>query len=115
MSINFMLIGLRIKELRIQKRMSQAALAEHIDMSATFISHIEAAKKQASLESLVRIANAFGVTVDHLLTGNQTNDSAGYRTDMAHLLDDCTSYEKQIIYDVALAMKKSLHENERLR
>lgn len=112
MSINFVLIGLRIKELRIQKRMSQATLAEHIDMSATFISHIEAAKKQASLESLVRIANALGVTVDHLLIGNQTNDFAEYRTDMAHLLDDCTSYERRVIYGVALATKKSLQENK---
>ena len=115
MSTNFVLIGLRIKELRIQKRMSQATLAEHIDMSATFISHIEAAKKHASLESLVRIANALGVTVDHMLTGNQTNDSAEYRTEMERLLDDCTSYEKQIIYDVAFATKKSLHENKHWR
>lgn len=112
MSINFMLIGLRIKELRIQKRMSQATLAEHIDMSATFISHIEAAKKQASLESLVRIANALEVTVDHFLIGNQTYDPAVYRADMAHLFYDCTRYEKQVIYEVALATKKSLRENK---
>ena len=114
MSINFVLIGMRIKDLRNRKRMSQAALAEYIDMSATFISHIEAAKKQASLESLVRIANALGVTVDHLLTGNQAHDSEEYREEMASLFDGCTSYEKQVIFDVAFATKRSLRENIRL-
>lgn len=52
----------------MQKHISQAVLAEWIDMSVV-ISHIEAAKKRASLETLIRIAEAFGVTVDQLLNG----------------------------------------------
>ena len=49
MSLNFKIIGRRVKESCLQKRMCQAALAERIDMSATYISHIETARKKASL------------------------------------------------------------------
>lgn len=115
MSINFKLIGRRVKESRIQKQMSQAELAERIDMSVSYISHIETAKKQASLESLVRIANVLGITVDHMLSGNQANDPSEYWADLVGIIEDCTSYEKRIIYEIALAAKKSLHENKWLQ
>ncbi len=115
MSVDFTIIGIRVKEYRIHNRMSQADLAERIDMSVTYISHIETAKKRASLEALVRIANALSVTVDYLLSGNQTNDSAEYRTDLTRLIDGCTSYEKRIIYEIAAATKKSLLENKLLQ
>lgn len=115
MALNFKIIGRRIRELRLQKRMSQADLAERIGMSATYISHIETAKKHASLESLVRTADVLGVTVDHLLTGNQANDPAEYKTDLVQLLEDCTSCEKRIIYEIASAAKKSLYNNKWLQ
>ncbi|MGE5417447.1 MAG: helix-turn-helix domain-containing protein [Acidobacteriota bacterium] len=115
MSVNFKIIGTRIKETRILNRMSQAALAERVEMSVTYISHIETAKKQASLKALVRIANVLGVTVDYLLAGNQVNDSAEYRTDLLRLMEGCSSCEKRIIYDIASATKKSLQENKRMQ
>lgn len=111
MPLNLIIIGRRVKESRLQKGISQANLAELIDMSVSYISRIETAKKQASLEALVRIANSLDITVDHLLNGNQKNDLAEYFPDIVQLMEDCTIYEKRIIYDVALAAKKSLLEN----
>jgi len=81
-------------------------------MSVTYISHIETARKQASLEALVRIAYVLDVTVDPILNGNQTSDPAEYRADLAQLLDDCTNCEKRIIYEIALSAKKSLRDNK---
>lgn len=115
MSLNFKIIGLRVKESRLQKRMVQAVLAERINMSVSYISRIETAKKQASLEALVRIANVLGVTVDHFLNGNQANDTEEYRTELVQLLEDCTSYEKRIIYEIAFAVKLSIRNNKWLR
>ena len=112
MSLNYKLIGRRVKEVRRQKQMSQAELAEQTDMSVSYISLVETGKKQASLETLVRIANALGVTVDHMLIGNQTNNPVEYHIDMVRLMEDCTRYEKRIIYEIASAAKKSLRENE---
>lgn len=115
MALNSKFIGRMIKESRIQKQMSQAVLAELIDMSVTYISYIETAKKQASLEALVRIADVLEVTVDNLLNGNLANDSTEYKTELAQLFEDCSSYEKRIVYEIALAAKKSLVENRELQ
>ena len=111
MDINFNLIGSRIKEIRIKRRISQEELAERADLSVSYICHIERAKKKASLTSLVSIANALGVTVDSFLNGNQKRDQTEYHPDLMELFKDCNSYEKRVIYANALALKKNLHEN----
>lgn len=67
------------------------------------------------MNSLVRIADVLGVTVDHLLTGNQVNDPAEYQIDMVRLIEDCTNHERRIIYQIASAAKKSIRENEWLQ
>ncbi len=111
MNGNFKLIGRRVKEARQLHNLSQAQLAELIDMSVSFISHIETAKKQASLESLVRITNALGITVDELLTGNQLYDCVEYQTDFDLLISDCSSYEKRVIFEMVNSIKISLRAN----
>lgn len=115
MMLNFKHIGRQIKKARSNKKITQAALAEQVEMSTTYISHIETAKKQASLEVIVRLANALDVTVDQLLCGHLNSDPLEYHTDMKKILSDCTSYEKVIICEIALATKKILHENQWLK
>ena len=110
--INYPRIGRRIQEIRKMRKMSQADLAEYTNMSVSYISHIETCIKKASLESLVRIANVLGVTVDQLLNGNQVNDRVEYSAELAELLSDCNSCEKRILFEVAIAVKNSLRENE---
>lgn len=73
-SVNHRQIGYRIKEVREQNHLSQAQLAEITDLSVSYISHIENAKRKASLESIIRIVNALGITVDELLAGVQMNN-----------------------------------------
>ena len=104
-----------MKEIRLQRKISQAVLAEWINRSVTYVSHIETAKKHASLETLVMIAEVFGVTVDQLLNGNQKNYLVEYRLEMVQLIEDCTSYEKRIIYEIAFAAKMSVRNNKCLQ
>ncbi len=111
MPINFKRIGRRVKEIRKMRGLSQAELAEQIDVSVTYISHIETASKQASLSALSLIANVLGVTVDTLLNGNQINDPLEYHFDLVELFKDCSGNEKQIIYEIASAMKKCLRND----
>ena len=46
-SVNHRQIGYRIKEVREQNHISQAQLAEMTDLSVSYISHIENAKRKA--------------------------------------------------------------------
>jgi len=113
MSLNFKLIGRRVKETRTWKRMSQAELAEHINRSVPYISHIETATKHPSLITLVLIANALDVTVDTLLNGNQKRDSSEYHLELIRLISDCDSDERRFIYRMASAAKDYLRDDGR--
>ena len=97
-SVNHRQIGYRIKEVREQNHFSQAQLAEMTDLSVSYISHIENAKRKASLESIIRIVNVLGITVDELLAGVQMNNPAAYQTDIDILMEDCSENEKRFIY-----------------
>ena len=111
MNVNFKLIGKRIQEVRKQQEMTQAELAALTDMSDSYISYIETAKKQASLESLVRISNALGITVDELLSGNQLHKPTDYQTDIDLLMEDCSLLERRFIYELISVAKYIIRNN----
>lgn len=111
MNVNFKLIGKRIQEVRKQQAMTQAELATLTDMSDSYISCIETAKKQASLESLIRISNALGITVDELLSGNQLHNPTDYQTDIDLLMEDCSLLERRFIYELISVAKYIIRNN----
>ena len=111
MNVNFKLIGKRIQEVRKQQEMTQAELAALTDMSDSYISYIETAKKQASLEALVRISNALGITVDELLSGNQLHNPTDYQTDIELLMEDCSLLERRFIYELISVAKYIIRNN----
>ena len=111
MDVNFKLIGKRIQEVRKQQEMTQAELAALTDMSDSYISYIETAKKQASLEALVRISNALGITVDELLSGNQLHNPTDYQTDIDLLMEDCSLLERRFIYELISVAKYIIRNN----
>ena len=111
MALNYERIGKRVQQLRKMKKLSQADLAELTEMSVSYISHIETGIKKASLESIVRISNALGVTVDQLLSGNQTSDPDAYKSELHEIISDCNGYERGVIHDVAAAVKRSMRDH----
>jgi len=112
MDVNFKLIGKRIQETRMQHGLSQAKLAELTDLSISYISYIETAKKQPSLVSLIHISNALGLTVDELLCGNQLHNPTDYQTDIDLLMADCTPCEKRFIYELISKAKQIIRGND---
>lgn len=110
--VNHALIGRRIGEIRKLRKISQAKLAELADLSVSYISFIENAKRKASLESLISIAEVLNTTLDELLNGNQRNGYAEYHNDIILLMEDCTHYEKRIIFEQISSLRISLRENQ---
>lgn len=60
-------LGDRIRELRKEHGWSQAELAVKIDVDASRISRYEGGHITPSADALVRIAETFDVSIDHLL------------------------------------------------
>ncbi len=63
------MLGGRIGALRRQAGYTQAALAEKLNISASAIGMYEQGRREPSADTLVAMAELFGVSTDYLLTG----------------------------------------------
>lgn len=57
----------RLKELRLEKRLSQKELAFEINLSQSAIAYWELGTRIPSAEAVVKLSRFFGVTTDYLL------------------------------------------------
>ena len=57
----------RLKELRIEKKISQADLGKIVSMSKMAISHWESGHSEPSISQLIVLAQYFEVSVDYLI------------------------------------------------
>lgn len=109
--VNYRLIGRRINELRTQQSITQEQLAEMVNVSVPYICYIETAKRKPSLETLIGISNALGVTLDEILAGNLIHNPTDYQTDIDLLLSECSQNEKRLIFEMIRSMQAILRNN----
>jgi len=69
------LLGATIRQARKDQRLSQPALAARTGLSFGYISEIELGQRNLSVLSLVRIADALGLSVAHLLAPLETRQN----------------------------------------
>ncbi|MGD8617267.1 MAG: helix-turn-helix domain-containing protein [Gammaproteobacteria bacterium] len=67
--------GGRLKELRKHKRWSQKELAAKVDIRFQQLNKYESGLNLPPAEMLIKLADALGTTIDHLLTGNPAEDN----------------------------------------
>ena len=70
-------VGLRIKQAREAKNLTQENLAALVDLSPTHISVIERGMKTVRLDKFIAIANALDVSADSLLVDVVTHSVDG--------------------------------------
>jgi len=60
-------LGSRIREIRLQKKLTQAELAERCACNRNYISMLERGERNPSYKSLVMLAEGLGVKVNKLV------------------------------------------------
>lgn len=58
--------GIRIKELRTEKKLSQESLANSAEIDRTYIQSIEKGKRNVSIITVEKLANALNVSIETL-------------------------------------------------
>ena len=111
MKVNYVLLGLRIKENRQLKNLTQEELAELIELTPGYMSLIETGRKKASLETLLSISNALNVTLNELLTGNQILLDIDYNREIAELMSGCNEYERRMLFEIMRTARSVLINN----
>ncbi len=108
MSIDYAVIGNRIRAARKGKGLTQELLAERAGVEPSNISHIERAATKVSLPTLIRIANALEKTLDELVYGNLIKSAHVSVGEMDALLADCSPDEIRALTEVVKTTKTVL-------
>lgn len=66
--------GKRVRQQRILAQLTQEKLAEKADISISFLGHIERGTRKASLDTVVKLANALRVSPNILLQDSLESD-----------------------------------------
>jgi len=87
-------LGQRIREERLRLNLTQSALAEAIDISDTYMGAIERGERSLTLDTLVRLVNRLGVSVDYMLT-DSVSDSDPNILEQFKQITDCQPLERK--------------------
>lgn len=108
MTLDYTVIGKRIRELRKAKKWTQETLAEISGIEPSNISHIERAATKVSLPTLLSIANALETTLDELVYTNLVKSQSVSLGMIDALLQDCSADELKSIAEMIKTTKTIL-------
>ena len=95
--IDYLKLGLKIKELRQSKGLTQDTLAEMVGCNTSHISNIENNHTKVSLNVLLSISNALHTSIDYLLSNQYENSSLALDNEILRALQDCDIEKKEKI------------------
>lgn len=104
-------LGTRIREERLKLHLTQAALAEAIDISDTYMGAIERGERSLTLETLVRLVNRLGVSVDYMLSDSVSDNDSNIMEQFKQIIDGRSLEQKQLAINLLRTMF-SYFENE---
>ena len=109
MSYNNTDMGLRIKQCRKAKKMTQEQLAEAVDISPHYLYEIERGSKLVSLPILADIALTLQTSMDYLVFGNTPDQFDYFYTDeLQEFLIDLNISQRNHLCKVLKALRPYL-------
>lgn len=106
--INKELLGQRLKKERKQLNMTQEELAELIGVTPAFVGHIERAERSFSLDTLARLCDALGVTIDYLLCDTLSPKDDDVTAEIRDMLKGKTIRQKTAILDIMRSVSRNI-------
>lgn len=111
MDVDYIAMGKRIRSYRKTQNLTQAELGELAKVEPSNISHIERGATKLSFPTLVKIANALGVSLDDIVTDSIAKNAHVSIKDFEILFSDCTDEELKSMLEIAKTTKDVLRKN----
>lgn len=93
-------LGERIRKERLRLGLTQAQLAESVDISDTYMGAIERGERSLTLDTLVRLVNRLGVTIDYMMTESVSNTDSHIIDQFKQIVDHQPLERKQMAINV---------------
>lgn len=105
-------LGKRIREERLRLNLTQAQLAEDIDISDTYTGAIERGERSLTLDTLVRLVNRLGVTIDYMLSDSVADNDSNIMEQFKQIIDHQLLERKQMAINVLRTIFSYFDNNE---
>ncbi len=112
MAIDYRYIGQRIKQVRIEKGLTQEKLSEIVGIGPSHMSHIESGSTVPSFEVFISILNALACSADELLCREITAAKPICDNWLTALIADCDTVETKVLSDALISLKAILRKNK---
>lgn len=101
MSLDYNIIGERIKNARLQNKLTQEKLAEKLDISVAYLSRVERGDAAINLKRLNQICELLNVTEGEILNGVSHTSTQYLSKDFALLFENCPPEKLKLIYNLS--------------
>jgi transcriptional regulator with XRE-family HTH domain len=112
--LNYTLIGVRLRAVRLKRGYTQEFVAECAGISAQHCSGIECGSAKVSLPALVRLCNALDATSDEILMDSVHRATPMLIENVADVFSDCTPDEIFLMLSQAENLKTTLRRKRLL-
>jgi len=102
--MNYIKLGQRIREERLKLNLTQEQLAESVDISISYMGQIERGERSLTLDTLIRLVNRLGITVDYLLQDYTDVNDENFINQLKQLMYGRDSKQKKMALDVLKVM-----------
>ena len=113
MALDYKLMGERLKKARIQKGYTQEKLAETLKVSVAYVSRIETGKTHVNLKRLNELCMVLDTSESYILNGASDNSSSYLNTEFSSILKDCSSKDKELIYQIATIISENQNKDKK--
>ena len=99
-NIDYKEIGKRIRAERRRQDLTQEKLAELAEISESFLGHIERGGRTLSIETLAKLANVLGLTVEYIIAGEYNYQPDMLPAEVHNALNQMSSSQRKVFLNI---------------
>ncbi len=107
MNLNFSNIGKRIRKTRIQNKISQKYMAEHLGISIQYIRKLENGEVNIELEQFLKICNFLNISIQDVLNEKNENIMRYMDKELYNLIMKCNLEKQKLICNMIKLLIKN--------
>ena len=97
MKVDYQALGAKIRQKRQELGWTQEWVSEKLDLSISFYSRIERGERVLSVETLMKIANFYNLSLDYLLRDTTHSNIANIQTDLDDIFSGVNPLQKPLL------------------
>jgi len=107
MTIDYKMLGKRLKDSRLSAKKTQEQIAEHLDVSVSYISQVERGVTKISLDTLAKYTAFINGDISAIISGVSIKDKAYMFDELNINILELYPKERQMVNDFVMLLMKN--------